>query len=173
MNISSLVEQLSGELTDKAYEASDALGRIGSEAVVKAMIELLNHPYSESRYMAARTLALVENNEDALEPLLQAIQRKENHNQAGDLLIALEEFDVSEKYVEFFKLFLFGSFKVSMVAKDLLDHKDFNITARVIRKTQKHWEHYSNNVKQDDLFILRKIEVEEMLHELKAYVNKE
>lgn len=173
MDISLLVEQLSGKLTDKAYEASDALGRIGSEAVVKAMIELLNHAYSESRYMAARTLALVENNEDALEPLLQAIQRKENHNQAGDLLIALEEFDVSEKYVEFFKLFLFGSFKVSMVAKDLLDHKDFDITARVIRKAQKHWEHYSNNVKKDDLFILRKIEVEEMLHELKAYVDNE
>lgn len=173
MDISLLVEQLSGKLTDKAYEASDALGRIGSEAVVKAMIELLNHAYSESRYMAARTLALVENNEDALEPLLQAIQRKENHNQAGDLLIALEEFDVSEKYVEFFKLFLFGSFKVSMVAKDLLDHKDFDITARVIRKAQKHWEHYLNNVKKDDLFILRKIEVEEMLHELKAYVDNE
>lgn len=34
VDISKYVDQLSNELTDKAYEASDALGRIGSDAVV-------------------------------------------------------------------------------------------------------------------------------------------
>jgi len=172
VDITLLVEQLSGELNDKAYQASDSLGRIGSEAVVLAMIELLSHPNPESRFMAARTLGLVKNNAEALIPLLEAIQNKANITQAGDLLVALEEFDVSSIYVELFKLYLFGSFKVSMIAKDLLNHKEFNITSRVLKKATKHWEHYSNNVKQDDAYSLRKMEVEEMLNDLKEYVSQ-
>lgn len=171
IDISLYVEQLSNELTDKAYEASDALGRIGSEAVVAAMIEMLAHSNPDSRHMAARTLELVENNTKALEPLLEAIQNKENNNQAGDLMAALEGFDVSSKYVEIFKLYLFGSFKVSLIAKDLLDHKEFDITARVLKKATKHWNHYSNNVKQDEVYALRKTEVEEILEDIKEYID--
>ena len=84
IDITTLVEQLSGELNDTAYKASDTLGRIGTDSVVNAMIELLNHPYPESRIMAARTLGLIENNSEALEPLLQAIKNKENSNIAGE-----------------------------------------------------------------------------------------
>jgi hypothetical protein len=171
IDITTLVEQLSGELNDKAYKASDTLGRIGTDSVVDAVIELLNHPYPESRIMAARTLGLIENNSEALEPLLQAIKNKENSNIAGDLLVALEGFDVSSIYVELFKLYLFGSFKISTVSKNFLDYKEFNITPRVIKKAQKHWDHYSNNVKQDEEYALLKIEVEEVLKDLEAYLD--
>jgi len=171
VDISNYVTQLSGEITDNAYEASDALGRIGSDEVVKAMIELLNHPNSESRFKAARTLALVKNNEEALEPLLQAILNKENSAQAGDLMMALESFDVISHYIDLFKLYLFGSFKVSLKAKKLLDYKEFDITARVVRKAQKHWNHYSNNVKQDDGYQLRKVEVEDIMVDLQVHIE--
>lgn len=171
IDISTLVEQLTGELTEKAYKASDALGRIGSEAVVKAMIELLHHPYPESRIMAARTLGMVEKNGEALNPLLEAINNKNNKAIAGDLFMALEGFDLSTEYVELFRLYLFGSFKVSMVAKNLLDYKEFDITPRVIKKAQKHWNHYANNVKHDEIFELRKAEVDEMLMDLRAFLN--
>ena len=171
VDITGYVDQLSGELSDKAYEASDALGRIGSVEVVDAMIELLVHTNPESRHMAARTLELVENNSKALEPLLEAIQNKANSDQAGDLMAALEGFDVTSNYVEIFKLYLFGSFKVSLIAKDLLDYKEFDITARVLKKAIKHWNHYSNNVKQDDVYSLRKIEIEAILEDLKEYLE--
>ena len=171
IDITTYLEQLSGKLNESAYKASDALGRIGSEPVVKAMIELLNHSYPESRIMAARTLGLVKNNDEALVPLLEAIKNKENSGIAGDLMMALEGFDVSEIFVELFKLYLFGSYKVSMVAKDLLDYKEFDVTPRVIKKAQKHWDHYSNNIKQDEVYALRLIEVEEMLDDLKAYLD--
>lgn len=170
-DITTYVEQLSGELNETAYKASDALGRIGSESVVNSMIGLLIHPYPESRIMAARTLGLVENNGKALTPLLEAIKNKGNSAIAGDLLVPLEGFDLSEKYVELFKLYLFGSYKVTMVAKGLLDYKEFNITPRVIKKAQKHWDHYSNNVKQDEVYALRLMEVEEMLRDLKAFLD--
>ncbi len=171
IDIEPLIRQLSEELTEKAYKASDTLGHIGSEEVVEAMIALLQHTNSDSRFMAARTLELIEINEDALEPLLQAVQNKDNKEQAGDLLAALEGFDVSAKYVEIFKLYLFGSFKVSLVAQNLLDYKEFDITARVLKKAQKHWNHYANNVKHDDAFDLRKDEVEDILDELAVYIN--
>lgn len=173
VDITAYVEELSGELSEKAYKASDSLGRIGSVDVLNAMIELLTHPNPESRYMAARTLGLVKNNGEALVPLLEAIQRKENSAMAGDFLVALEEFDLSANYVDLFKLYLFGSFRVSKIAKNLLDHEEFEITARVLRKAQKHWNHYSNNIKQDEVYTLQKIEVEEMFDDLKTFIEEE
>lgn len=163
MEIEGLINQLKDESNNKAFEASDTLGKIGSAQVVESMIEILSKPNLESRYLAARTLALIDNNEDALEPLLTTISSSESKHQAGDLLLALEGFDISTKYVDIFKLYLFGSFKVSLVAKDLLDYKEFDITPRVLKKAKKHWSHYLNNVKQDDALALKKIEVEAML----------
>lgn len=171
VDITAYVEELTGELSEKAYKASDSLARIGSDHVVHAMIELLKHPNPESRYMAARTLGLVKDNGKAFEPLLEAIQDKENSAMAGDFLVALEEFDLSSNYVDIFKLYLFGSFRVSMITKNLLDHEEFDITPRVLKKARKHWNHYSNNVKQDEVYALRKIEVEEMLGDLKEYIE--
>ena len=171
IDITAYVQQLSGELNETAYKASDSLGRIGSDDVVEAMIELLSHSNQESRYLAARTLGLVKNNEKALTPLLEAIQKEENKEIVGDFLAALEGFDLSGVYVEIFRLYLFGNYRVSMLAKDLLDHKEFDITPRVLKKAQKHWKHYSNNVKLDEVYALRKIEVEEMLSDLQAFID--
>ena len=171
IDINPLIQQLSVELNDDAYKASDTLAHVGSEEVVKAMIELLKHNSSDSRFMAARTLGLIENNEAALDSILEAVINPTNSAQSGDLLSSLEGFNVSTKYVEIFKLYLFGTFKESLVAKELLDYKEFDITARVLKKAQKHWNHYANNIKQDDAFRLRKDEVEDMLDELAIYIN--
>lgn len=173
MAVAELVAQISGELDSKAHEVSDALARIGTDEVVEEMIKLLNHENPDTKFLAARTLGKIENNDAGLAPLLDAIQNKENAAIAGDLFMVLEDFDLSSKYVEIFKHFLNGSFKVSMQAKDLLDHMEFEITPRVIRKAKKHWEHYSNNVKQDELYDLRKIEVNEMLADLEAFLSEE
>jgi len=172
IDITPLVQQLSGKLTENAFRASDALGQIGSKEVVTAMLELLNHSNPESRILAARTLGLVKNNHEALTPLMEALKNKENMVIAGDIMMALEGFDVSNIYVELFRLYLFGSYKVSMIAKELLDYKEFDITPRVIRKAQKHWDHYSNNVKHDEIYALRKKEVEEQLNDLKAFLSE-
>lgn len=162
---------LSGELDDKAYEISDAMARIGSDEAMQAMIQLLGHPEPETRYLAARTMSLMKDNSAGLEPLLSFLQDPLSKGQVGDLLSFLEEFDISGHYVEIFKHYLFGNYKVSMVAKDLLDHKDFEITPRVIKKATKHWNHYTNNVKHDELFALKKAEVEEVLADLQKYVD--
>jgi HEAT repeat protein len=170
-NIASLLEQLTGEISDNTYEASDSLGHIGTEETVIELVKLLKHSNSESRILAARTLGLVKNNRMGLDPLLEAIAEPENASYAGELLVALEGFDVSGNYVDLFKLYLFGGFKVSMFAKELLDYKEFDITPRVLKKSLKHWNHYTNNIKQDEVYQLRKIEVEEILNDLKEYID--
>ncbi|WP_147407377.1 HEAT repeat domain-containing protein [Reichenbachiella sp. MSK19-1] len=171
MDIGAMIDKLSGDLGDKAYEVSDSLARIGTQEVLEAMIVLLKNANPESRYMAARTLGLMEDNEGGLAAVFEAIKDQENQNQVGELLSVLEGFDVSEYYVALFKLYLFGNFKVSMIAKDLLDHKDFDITHRVIKKATKHWNHYSNNVKHDELYELKKIEVEEIFDDLSDFLD--
>jgi len=85
--------------------------------------------------------------------------------------MALEGFDISGIYVELFRLYLFGSYKVSMTAKELLDYKEFDITARVLKKAIKHWDHYEHNVRRDEAYELRKTEVEEMLADIRAYLD--
>jgi hypothetical protein len=57
------------------------------------------------------------------------------------------------------------------LAKEQLDFSEFDITARVIKKAEKHWNHYSNNVKHDEAYEVRKAEVETMLKDLKEFVN--
>jgi hypothetical protein len=171
VDIAQYVEQLTGEMQESAYKASDALGRIGSEEVVDAMIKLLEHPYAESRIIAARTLGLIKDNKRVVEAIMHAVKDKENSAIAGDLLMSMEELDISDLYVEMFRLYLFGTFKVSTVAKGFLDFKEFDITPRVIKKAQKHWDHYSNNVKRDEIYELRKAEVESMLEDLRAFLS--
>ena len=56
----------------------------------------------------------------------------------------------------------------SAMAKEILDFEEFDITPRVIKKADKAWNHFQNNVKQDEAFELQKAEVEEFLGELKA-----
>ena len=171
MDITSLVNQLSGELSDQAYKASDQLAQIGSEEVVSEMIKLLEHSEDDSKIMAARTLGLIGNNASALDAVLEAIHK--NPSIAGELLVTLEDYDLSAKYVPIFKLSLFGNFKVATVAQDFLDHKEFDITPRVLKKATKAWNHYANNVKHDDVFELKRQEVEEMLADLQAFIDSE
>ncbi|MEQ8925050.1 MAG: HEAT repeat domain-containing protein [Fulvivirga sp.] len=167
----SLLTIIKGGEDENAYEASDILGKNGSKESQKELIGLLTHDNDDVKFLAARTLGLMTDNSLALEPLLAAIQDKANAHIAGDLLMALEGFDVSEHYVPIFKLYLFGSFKVSRIAKEILDYKEFNISPRVLKKAKKHWNHYTNNVKHDDSYLLVKREVEEMFVDIEIFIE--
>jgi hypothetical protein len=85
--------------------------------------------------------------------------------------MAMEGFDVSDHYVDIFRLYLFGSFKVSLLAKELLDYEEFEITSRTLKKAEKHWKHYQYNVKKDEHFLVREKEVEAMLDDLRAFLD--
>ena len=75
---------------------------------------------------------------------------------------------MAERFVDIFRVFLFGNFKASTLAKDYLDSVEFEITPRTLRKAEKHWNHYLHNPEDEGSLILKKAEVEPMLEELKA-----
>lgn len=166
-----LVEIIAKGSDENGFKASDSLGKIGTEEDLNKLINLLNGSNEDVKFLAARTLGLMKENASALEPLLEAINDKNNETIAGDLLMVLDGFDISEHYVPIFKLYLFGSFKVSKIAKELLDYKEFNVTQRVLKKATKHWNHYQNNVKHDDAFKLFELEVKERLEDLELFLN--
>lgn len=171
--VEEFIKKLHDPSDDNVYYYSEQLALTNSPEVLERMLSLLDHNNDDVKYLAARTLSLMENNEDALIPLLEAINDKKNKNCSGGLTEALEGFDCSKKFVEIFKLYLFGSLKTSGLAKRMLDYEEFEITPRVIRKSEKHWNHFQNNVKKDEEFELTKIEVEEILENLKSMFLEE
>ncbi|MEO1054436.1 MAG: HEAT repeat domain-containing protein [Bacteroidota bacterium] len=171
--IDQLILRLQDEEENDAYLVSDQLAEIGGEYLMDKMVELLYAESDETQHLAARTLASIEDNSYALKPLLEAINDDRNKHRNGALVEALEGFDCSGEFVNIFRLFLFGSYKVSRTAKQLLDYTEFDITPRVIKKADKHWKHYINNTKHDDAFELMKSEVEQIFAELRALFEDE
>lgn len=166
--IDQLIEKIQDGTEPEAYKYSDQLAEIGGEYVMNKMIELLYDQNEETQYLAARTLSKIKDNHQALDPLLEAINDRENRNYNGHLVEALDGFDCSGKFVEVFKLYLFGNFKASAMAKLILDSEEFDITPRVIKKAEKHWYHFIHNTPHDEAFETKKTEVEAILGELKA-----
>ena len=165
--VDTLILKLQDPTNDSSYYYSDELGLIGTAYAIEQLLALLSHEDVEVKYLAARTLGLVEENSSAYDALLAAINDKKNKSCSGGLTEALEGFDLSQKFVDIFKLYLFGNLKTSGLAKRLLNYEEFDITPRVVRKSEKHWKHYQSNVKQDEEFELTKLEVEGLLSELK------
>lgn len=166
------IDQLIAKMTNKeeseAFRYSNQLAKIDNEQVMEKMITLLYDESYDTKYLAARTLGLMKNNAAALDPILEAINDKRNQHQNGGMAEALTHFDCSHKFVDILKLYLFGDFKVSAMAKLVLDYQEFDITPRTIRKAEKHWNHFSNNTKHDEAYEQKKSETEAILSDLKA-----
>jgi HEAT repeat protein len=162
-----LVQKMIDREEKESYKYAEQLARIGSEEVMDKVLRILRGTDLDNAYLAAKVLGKMENRQMGLDPLLEVILDKENMAHNGALVEALEAFDLRHKFVEIFRLYLFGSFKASTLAKYYLDFTEFDITPRVIKKAEKHWNHYQNNVKHDDEFEIKKKEALTILGELK------
>lgn len=166
------IDDLIGKLLDKEqkdpYLYGDKLKKIGTQEVFEKLISVVKGGNMEEAFIATKVLGQMEDNEAALDAVLEVIHDPTNKNTNGGLVSLLEEFDLSGKFVDVFRIYLFGNFKSSVLAKSYLDYTEFDITPRVLKKAEKHWNHYTNNSKQDEEFELKKEEVETMLSEMKA-----
>jgi len=168
-NISILLEKMCDKNEEQSFVYADKLAAIGSEEVVDALLQVLHAGDIENAYLAARALKNITDNQKALAPLLDYIHQKSMQNKNGAFVEALEGFDLSEHFVDIFRIYLFGNFKSSLLAKEYLDYVEFNITPRVVKKAEKHWNHFLNNVNPDaDDFIIKKEEAEIIISEIKA-----
>ncbi|MDF2157970.1 HEAT repeat domain-containing protein [Algoriphagus sp. CAU 1675] len=151
----------------EAYVYADKLGKIATEEVKDRLIQLVNGDDWEIAYLACRALSKTPYNEEALDAIFESIFDRKNRNQQGAFVQILEEFDLSQRFVDIFRVYLFGNFKASTLAKDYLDQLEFDITPRTIRKAEKHWNHYLHNPEDEGSLQIKKSEVEPMLVELK------
>ncbi|AWW28746.1 HEAT repeat domain-containing protein [Echinicola strongylocentroti] len=172
-NIDLLIQKMCDKQEDEAFIYADKLAEIGGEEVLYKLIEVLKGEDYESAYLAARGLSAMEQNEAALDPLLEVIHDKSNKMRNGNFVQALEGFDLSGSFVDILRIYLFGNFKSSTLAKEYLDYTEFDITPRVIRKAEKHWHHFQNNSANDQAFEIKKQEVEDIMTDLKGMFEEE
>ena len=151
----------------EAYHFADKLGGMADEETKDRLIQLVKGDHWEIAYLACRALSKTPFQEEALDVIFETIFDKKNKAVQGAFVQILEEFDLSTRFVDVFRVYLFGNFKASTLAKDYLDEVEFDITPRTIRKAEKHWNHYLHNPEDEGSMVLKKSEVEPMLQEMK------
>lgn len=157
---------------ENAFHAADQLGEIGGEEVISKLLSLLTSTNHDTVFLAARALSKCEDNETAIEKVVELIENDKGTFLKPILVEALAGFDCSEYFVDLFKLYLFGTFKVSAMAKDILDEQEFAITPRVIRKAEKHWNHFKHNTSEEN-YQVKNQEVVQMFETMKALFDEE
>lgn len=170
--IQDLIQKMCDKNEAEAYRHADKLAALGTEEVMQALLEVLTSEDLDDAYLAARALSKMDNNQMALVSLFEVIHDKKNQSRNGGFVQMLEGFDLAESFVDLLRIYLFGNFKASLLAKEYLDTIEFDITPRVLKKAEKHWNHFINNVNPNsDDFEIKKAEVEEILFEIKELLN--
>lgn len=161
-----LVEKITDKEEKEPLKYVEKLAAIGTDEVFHAIIGLLKHEDWEIAFLAAKTLGKMDQREKGLDALMEIIHSRDNITRSGELVVALEAFDLSNHFVDVLRIYLFGNYKASVLAKEYLDHTEFDITPRIIKKAKKHWHHYQNNTKQDHAYELKEAEVNAIFHDL-------
>ncbi|PZX54933.1 HEAT repeat domain-containing protein [Algoriphagus chordae] len=171
--IEGLIKRMSDPNEKEAFYFADKLGKKLGESGKDKVIELVKGDNWEVSYLACRALSQSSFNEDSLDAIFEAIKDKKNRPHQGAFVQILEEFDLSLRFVDIFRVFLFGNFKAQALAKMYLDEVEFDMTPRTLRKAEKHWNHYLHNPEDEGSLELKKLEVEPILAEIKDLFSED
>lgn len=170
-NIQQLINLLLNKTEENPLKYGDKLALMGGAEVREALIRVLQSGDMDDAFLATKVLAKMEEKENSLEALLEMIHNPAHRHHNGGLVSLLEEFDLSQKFVDIFRIYLFGNFKASTLAKDHLDYTTFDITPRTLKKAEKHYNHFLNNPTADGAFELKKEEASQILHDLRTLLE--
>ncbi|SFT54451.1 hypothetical protein SAMN04489724_1251 [Algoriphagus locisalis] len=171
--IQGLIKRMSDPNEKEAFYFADKLGKKLDESGRDAVIELVKGDNWEVSYLACRALSQSSYNEESLDAIFEAINDKKNRAHQGAFVQILEEFDLSLRFVDIFRVFLFGNFKAQALAKMYLDEVEFDMTPRTLRKAEKHWNHYLHNPEDEGSLQLKKLEVEPILEEIRELFSED
>jgi HEAT repeat protein len=136
-------EQLKKDVFSDDWElvksSADRLGQIGGGEVVDFLITLIASDNSSIRNRAALALEDIKDNR-ALEPLLTAIFKKENHNYNGTMVFALESLDCSQKLKEIFRILFYETYESKISAYAILSDQIFDFTKEDLLEIKNMWE---------------------------------
>lgn len=119
--------------------SADRLGQIGGDEVVDFLISLIAVDNSGIRNRAALALEEIKDNR-ALEPLLTAIFKKENHNYNGTMVFALESLDCSQKLKEIFRILFYETYESKISAYAILSDQIFDFAKEDLLEIQNMWD---------------------------------
>ncbi|MEO9476235.1 MAG: hypothetical protein ABJG41_11895 [Cyclobacteriaceae bacterium] len=129
---------LTGTPSDQ-MEVVDKLVATNNEDATELLIELLDSTDPQVRNSVA--LGIYElKPQTALEPLLTAIFKPENHNFNGTLVYALEQLDCTNKLKDVFKILFYESYEAKISAYAILDKQTFEFSRTDILEIKAMWE---------------------------------
>lgn len=171
--IQGLINRMSDPNEKEAFYFADKLGKNLDVNGRDKLIELVRGDSWEIAYLACRALSQSSFNEESLDAIFEAINDKKNRPQQGAFVQILEEFDLSQRFVDIFRVFLFGNFKAQALSKMYLDEVEFDMTPRTLRKAEKHWNHYLHNPEDEGNLELKKLEVEPIFAEIRELLAED
>ncbi|MFH6984491.1 HEAT repeat domain-containing protein [Marinoscillum luteum] len=119
-------------------EVVDELVETNTKDAVELFIELLES--TDPRVRNSVALGIYElKPQTALEPLLTAIFKPENHNYNGTLVFALEQLDCTHKLKDVFKILFYESYEAKISAYAILDKQTFEFTRTELLEIQAMW----------------------------------
>lgn len=170
--INGLLEKMLDKEQEEPLKYGEHLARIGGPELRQRLIRLMKEGDMEQAFLGGKTLSMMPEEKDkSLDALLEVIHHPANHPHNGGLVSLLDEFDLSQKFVDLFRIYLFGNFKASALAKVHLDYTEFDISPRTLKKAEKHWKHFLHNASHDEAFELKKEEAETILKELEDLLS--
>ncbi len=171
--IQGLIKRISDPNEKEAFYFADKLGTKLDENSLAEVSKLVKGDNWEIAYLACRALSKSSFNEQSLDVIFEAIYDKKNRTHQGAFVQILEGFDLSLRFVDIFRVYLFGNFKAQTLAKMYLDEVEFDMTPRTLRKVEKHWNHYLHNPEDEGSLELKKQEVEPILDELRELFSED
>ena len=144
MRVDQEIDKLKSEIfsdnSDKMKAAADRLFEIGGRENVDYLIGLLDQKNSKIRDIVA---LLIRDNglNEALEPLLKSINKKEFKGYTGTMVYALEKLDCSKKFNELFDLlFDESSYEVQNHVLSILNEQIFEFTQADLLRVKNKWD---------------------------------
>jgi hypothetical protein len=153
-----------------AEPALDKLVSIGGEEVLGFFVSFLADTDVRLRNRASIGLHDLGDNR-ALEPLMQAILKKENENCRGTMVHALDTLDCPHLLPQLFDLLFYGNAEVKMGAASVLDHQVFEFDSEDLYIIRAKWEDLKLHPEKCPDYEESKEEIEHFVDGFLAYLK--
>ena len=144
MGINQLKKDVFSDDWELVKSSISKLAKIGGDEITLFLIELLEQKESGIRNRAALALEELKDNR-AVEPLIEAIKKPENHEYNGTMVFALESLNCSDKIVEIFRILFEETYESKVSANAILEEQEFEYDKDDYDKVAKFWEHCNAN----------------------------
>jgi hypothetical protein len=150
--------------------ASDKLVSIGGDEVLEFFVSFLAGTDVLLRNRASIALHDLEDSR-AIEPLMQAIFKKENENYRGTMVYALDTLDCSHLLVQMFDLLFYGNGEVKMGAMSVLGKQIFEFDSDDLYTIKAKWDDVQQHPEQCPEYVEHKEDIQHTVDGFLAYLE--